>query len=234
MTTAANTAPTNNPTTIAPPQLADGATLKLTDPRPTADAAFVTKKGRPVDAVCVDHAVVETGKGTAAVRLLFVVVAGQDENDKDVKGQNIVTDKYLSAGAQPYTFADLRLMGWNVVDGKELDAAVDLADGDVKKSGLGGKVMRVDLKNESFNNQPTIRVAGISQPPQRLSAADIKAKLGASLIEGIKKSKDGRPQRDDNGGGAGQSSGGKGARNPSSPPPVIDKGTIKPDDEMIF
>ena len=42
----------SNPITL--PTLAEGASLKLTDPRPSADADFITKKGRPVDAVCVE------------------------------------------------------------------------------------------------------------------------------------------------------------------------------------
>lgn len=233
MTTAANTASAITTPTLPP--LAEGATLKLTDPRPAADAAFVTKKGRPVDAVCVDHAVVETGKGTPAVRLLFVVVAGVDENDKDVKGQNIITDKYLSGNAAPYTMSDLRLMGWNVIDGKEDEALMNLADGDTKKSGLGGKTMRVGTKHDAFNGQDVIRVADISQPPQRLAAADIKSKL-SGLVDAVKKSKDGRPQKDDNGGGAGQGNGtaGRQVRNPSSLPPVVDKGVQKPDDDLPF
>lgn len=216
----------SNPTPITLPTLAEGASLKLTDAPRSNDADFVTKKGRPVDAVCVDHAVVEGGKGTLAVRLLFVVLSGVDEHDADVTGRNIVTDKYLSPGAQPYTFADLRLIGWNVVDGKEIEAAMELADGDVKKSGLGGKVMRLGTKNDTFNNATRIVVADISQPPQRLSAADVKAKLGASLVEAIKKSKDGRPAQDKDAK--------SGPRNPTSAPPPVQSGGVKDSDPIPF
>ena len=224
----------STPNQITMPTLAPDATLKLTDPRPTADATFTTRKGRPVDAVCVDHAVVETGKGTPAVRLLFVVVSGQDANDADVAGQNIVTDKYLSPGAAPYTFADLRLMGWDVADGKE-DAALEaLAGGDLKKSGLGGKLTRVDLKSDTFNNAPTVRVAGISQPPQRLDAKEVKGKLAtASILDAIKKSKDGRPKAEGSDGGSGSN---RAPRNPTSPPPARDGLAPNPatDGDMTF
>lgn len=211
------------------PALVEGATLKLTDPRPQADADFLTKKGRPVDAVCVDSALVETGKGTLACRLLFVVVSGLDDQDRDVKGKNIVTDKYLSAGARPYTLADLRLMGWNVVDGKEDVALGPVADGDVAAAGIGNKIMRIDLKNDNFNGQPVVRVAGMSQPPQKLSAADLKAKLGADFLADIKKSKEGRPAQ-----GSGDGAAVRQPRNPTSPPPAVQKGPVSSDDPLPF
>lgn len=206
--------------TITLPTLVEGATLKLTDPRGNNDADFVTKKGRPVDAVCVDHAIIVLGKGTAAVRLLFVVVEGQSDNDQDVKGRNIVTDKYISANAAPYTFADMRLMGWNVKDGAEIEALEAVANGDMSKSGLGNKVVRIDIKSDSFNGQPVNRVAGVSQPPQKLSGGDVKSKF-AGLADAVKKSKDGRPSASPNAGAAGA----PGNRNPTSPPPARTDGT---------
>lgn len=205
--------------TITLPTLVEGATLKLVDPCSNHDADFITKKGRPVDAVCVDHAIVKTGKGTAAVRLLFVVVEGQSDNDLDVKGRNIVTNKYISANAAPYTFADMRLMGWNVKDGAEIEALESVANGDTAKSGLGSKVVRIDIKSDSFNRQPVNRVAGISQPPQKLSGGDVKS-MYAGLAEAVKKSKEGRPS---NGGTA--TNGAPGNRNPTSPPPARTGGT---------
>ena len=165
----------SNPITL--PTLAEGASLKLVDPRPSADAPFITKKGRPVDAVCVDSAIIETGKGTPAVRLLFVVVDGQDHADQSVKGQNIIADKYLTSGGAPYTFADLRLMGWSVEEGKEIEALGPIAEGNVTAAGIGNKLVRIDLKEEAFNNATTVRVAGISQPPQKLDAAAAKSRL---------------------------------------------------------
>lgn len=218
------------PASITLPTLAEGATLKLVDPRPQADASAPTKKGRPVDAVCVDHAIVETGKGTAAVRLLWVILSGQDEQDRDMTGQNIVTDKYLSPNAAPYTLADLRLMGWAVQDGKEEEALGLVADGDIKKSGLGSKVLRVDLKSDNFNGQPVVRVAGISQPPQKLDAASAKSKLGAGLLDAIKKSKEGRPAFE---GGAKGTGGTSQPRNPTSPPPAVQAGTASKVDEPL-
>lgn len=220
----------NKPASITLPTLVEGATLKLVDPRPLADASAPTKKGRPVDAVLVDHAIVETGKGTAAVRLLWVVLSGQDEQDRDMTGQNIITDKYLSPNAAPYTLADLRLMGWNVVDGKEEEALGLVADGDIKKSGMGSKVLRIDLKTDNFNGQPVIRVAGISQPPQKLDAASAKVKLGAGLLEAIKKSKEGRPAFDKDSKGTG---GASQPRNPTSPPPAVQGGTASKADEPL-
>lgn len=218
--------------TVNIPSLAEGATMKLIDPRSNHDADFTTKKGRPVDAVCVDHAIIETGKGTAAVRLLFVVVEGQSDSDQDVKGRNIVTDKYISANAAPYTFADMRLMGWNVRDGAEIEALEAVANGDIKASGLGNKVVRIDIKSDSFNGQPVNRVAGISQPPQKLSGGDVKSKF-ASLAEAVKKSKDGRPSAGPNAGTAG--SAGPGNRNPTSPPPARTGNTTVADtDEIPF
>lgn len=216
-------------TSIVLPALVEGALTKLTDPRPQADADFVTKKGNPVDAVCVDHSIIETSKATPAVRLLFVVVSGQDDQGNDVKGRNIVTDKYLSGNAAPYTFADLRLMGWTVVDGKEAEALAALTEGDLKTSGLGAKVVRVDLKNETFNNQPTIRVGGISQPPQRLTGVEVKTKLASGLLEAIKKSKEGRPAQTDS-----ASKSGSQPRNPTSPPPAVQRGTVTADEDLPF
>lgn len=219
----------SNPITL--PTLAEGASLKLTDPRPSADADFITKKGRPVDAVCVDCAIIETGKGTPAVRLLFVVMDGQDHADQPVKGRNIITDKYLTGsateGAAPYTFADLRLMGWKVEDGKEMEGLRPIANGDVITSGIGNKVVRIDLKEDpKFNN--TIKVAGISQPPQRLTADAALARL-AGLAGAIKASKEGRPASAGKGGAAAIA-----PRNGTSAPPAVQQGSIAPDTEMPF
>lgn len=214
----------SNPITL--PTLAEGASLKLVDPRPSADAPFITKKGRPVDAVCVDSAIIETGKGTPAVRLLFVVVDGQDHTDQTVKGQNIIADKYLTSGGAPYTFADLRLMGWNVEEGKEIEALGPIAEGNVTAAGIGNKLVRIDLKEEAFNNATTVRVAGISQPPQKLDAAAAKSRL-AGLADMIKASKEGRPAAKSGAGAAAP-------RNGSSPPPAVQGGGIAPDSEMPF
>lgn len=215
----------SNPITL--PTLAEGASLKLVDPRPSADAPFITKKGRPVDAVCVDCAIIETGKGTPAVRLLFVVMDGQDHADQPVKGRNIITDKYLTPGGAPYTFADLRLMGWKVEDGKEIEAAGTLADG-ATAAGLNNKIVRIDLKEESFNGATTVRVAGISQPPQKLDTAAAKTRL-AGLADMIKASKEGRPASAGKGNGATTA-----PRNGTSPPPAVQQGSIAPDSEMPF
>lgn len=215
----------SNPITL--PTLAEGASLKLVDPRPSADAPFITKKGRPVDAVCVDSAIIETGKGTPAVRLLFVVVDGQDHADQPVKGQNIIADKYLTPGGAPYTFADLRLMGWSVEEGKEIEALGPIAEGNVTAAGIGNKLVRIDLKEEAFNNATTVRVAGISQPPQKLDAAAAKSRL-AGLADMIKASKEGRPVAK-SGAGAGAA-----PRNGSSPPPAVQGGSITPDSDMPF
>lgn len=215
----------SNPITL--PTLAEGASLKLVDPRPSADAPFITKKGRPVDAVCVDSAIIETGKGTPAVRLLFVVVDGQDHADQSVKGQNIITDKYLTSGGAPYTFADLRLMGWSVEEGKEIEALGPIAEGNVTAAGIGNKLVRIDLKEEAFNNATTVRVAGISQPPQKLDAAAAKSRL-AGLADMIKASKEGRPAAKSGAGAA------VAPRNGSSPPPAVQGGSITPDSDMPF
>jgi hypothetical protein len=212
-----------NPITL--PTLAEGASLKLTDPRPSADADFITKKGCPVDAVCVDCAVIATAKDTLAVRLLFVVVDGQDHADQPVKGRNIVTDKYLSPGAAPYTFADLRLMGWIVEDGKEVAAINPIVEGNVAAAGIGNKVVRIDLKEDSFNNTPVVRVAGISQPPQKLTGAAAVSRL-SGLADMIKASKEGRPATANKGASA--------PRNPTSPPPAVQGGSIPPDSDMPF
>lgn len=215
-------------TEIKLPTLAEGASLRLTDPRMQNDATFTTKKGRPVDCVCVDHSIVETTKGTPAVRLLFVVLAGGvNEGDQDVTGQNIVTDKYLSPGAEPYTYADLRLMGWNVEEGKELDGLVEIANGDVKKSGLGLKVVRIDIGFDDkarFTPVP-IRVKGISQPSVKLTGDEVRKKM-AGAVAAIQASKAGRPKFD-NSGAAG---GGTQPRNPTSPPPAAG-GSIKADEK---
>ena len=215
----------SNPITL--PTLAEGASLKLVDPRPSADAPFITKKGRPVDAVCVDSAIIETGKGTPAVRLLFVVVDGQDHADQPVKGQNIIADKYLTSGGAPYTFADLRLMGWSVEEGKEIEALGPIAEGNVTAAGIGTKLVRIDLKEEAFNNATTVRVAGISQPPQKLDAAAAKSRL-AGLADMIKASKEGRPTAKSGTGVAAA------PRNGNSPPPAVQGGSITPDSDMPF
>ena len=215
----------SNPITL--PTLAEGASLKLVEPRPSADAPFITKKGRPVDAVCVDSAIIETGKGTPAVRLLFVVVDGQDHADQPVRGQNIITDKYLTSGGAPYTFADLRLMGWSVEEGKEIEALGPIAEGNVTAAGIGNKLVRIDLKEEAFNNATTVRVAGISQPPQKLDAAAAKSRL-AGLADMIKASKEGRPAAKSGAGAAAA------PRNGSSPPPAVQGGSITPDSDMPF
>lgn len=223
---------TENKPSITLPTLAEGAVLRLMDPKPNDDATFATKKGRPVDAVCVDCAAVASGNGKPAVRLLFVVLSGQDENDNDVTGRNVVCDKYISAGAAPYTLADLRLMGWNVVDGQEQEALGPIADGDIVKSGLGSKVVRLDLKHGNFNNNARIELAGISLPPAKLSAAAIKTQFGAGLVDAIKKSKEGRPAFDKSAGGA--AGGASQPRNPTSPPPAVQGGPVKIDSEIPF
>lgn len=214
-------------TEIKLPTLAEGASLRLTDPRMQNDATFTTKKGRPVDCVCVDHSIVETTKGTPAVRMLFVVLAGGvNEGDQDVTGQNIVTDKYLSPGAEPYTYADLRLMGWNVEEGKELDGLAAIADGDTKKSGLGTKVVRIDVGFDDkarFTPVP-IRVKGISQPAVKLTGDEVRKKLLGS-VAAIQASKAGRPKFDNSGTGAATQ-----PRNPTSPPPAAG-GSIKADEK---
>ena len=234
----------STPNQITMPTLAPDATLKLTDPRPTADATFTTKKGRPVDAVCVDHAVVETGKGTPAVRLLFVILNGQNEQDADVKGHNIVTDQYLSGNAAPYTFDRLILMGIKATDEKGVAIAPLLPSGDYNpafvakvlelleagdatKSGLGGKVMRVSLKTDSFNGQDVVRVGDISQPPQKLEGGQSK-KLLTSVLAGLNK---GKPEKAE-----GVSSGARPPRNPTSPPPARDGLAPNPatDGDMTF
>lgn len=228
----------NSPITLPP--LVEGATLAMPEPRPSADAGFVTKKGRPVEWVCTAHQIVETGKGTAAIRLHGVVVAGVDDVDRDVKGQNVTTDKYLSPNAVPYTMETLALMGISPKDEKGqplslrdskgeinlayVEAVVGLvAAGDVGASGLGRKVMRVSLKTDSFNGADVIRVADISQPPQKLEAGEAKTKLVGGIMAGLRA---GKAAKDASGGSSAGSSGGSkgggsGERNPSSPPPGV-------------
>lgn len=223
------------------------------------DAGTKGQYGPPVDAVCVDHCVVSNDKGNDSLRCLFVVVRGTDFTGKiDLTGRNIVADLGLGEGSEPYTLATLRLMNFNFDD---VDAAVEaLAKNpndpkaqkaaeaaeaaflarynDSSKSGAGTKIMHVKVEQETYKGKVSCRVplSGITQPAAKLSDDEVKKKMGSGLLARLAASKAGAPKKDFSGGGAGQGNGtgGKQTRNPSSPPPVIDKGTIAPDTEMIF
>lgn len=216
---------------IVIPALLEGYSAKLVDPKPQDDADFITGKGKPVDVVITDHAIMEGGKGTMSVRLQLVVVSGTDGDSVDVTGRSAVTDKWLTQNAMLNTLADLRLYGLKVPEGKTDDEILEktlalIDSGDPAKSGLGAKVLRMTTKTDSFNNVDRIVVGDLSQPPQKVSAAAVKAKFGAGLAAALKKSAEGREKFGAKGGTGGNAAGGgrDAAKNPTSPPPAaVDK-----------
>lgn len=262
MTTAANTAQK-----IALPPLAEGASLKLNDSHNPNDVGFATrvkgdktKQKPPLDAVCVDHAVITDKNDVAKLRCLFVVVKGESYDGKDLTGRNGCTDLSFGGDAVDYTLANLRLMGFDFGDVDAAATALAKNPGDAKlqaaataaedafnarlndpskSGGVGVKLLNLVFEEDEFPKgsgtlMRRLALGGITQPMAKLSTDETKKKLGG-LFAKMAASKDGPPKKDFNGGGAGQGNGSAGrTRNPSSPPPVIDKGTQKVDEDLPF
>lgn len=247
----------SNPTPITMPALAEGATLKLDDSHNPDDVGFATQiKGvktstkSPVDAVCVDHAMVVNKKDNAALRCLFVVLKGQDVEGKDLVGRNCVADLSFSGEGADYTAANLRLMGFDFSDidaaeksgdQKQKDAAeaafLSRLNDPTKSGGVNKKILNLKFEQDEFpKGSGTIyrrlALGGITQPMAKLDTAATKAKLGG-LFKTLVASKDGPPKKDfgDNGGGANRQ-----PRNPTSPPPARDGLAPNPatDGDMTF
>lgn len=253
-------------TPITLPTLAEGASLKLTEAHNPRDNAFITQiKGDktktvpPVDAVLVDHAVVTNDKGNDSLRCLFVVLKGKDLSGNDVTGKNIVTDMALSPDAKPYTWANMRFMGFRFDD---VDAAFDaftknpsdpkLAEqavaaetaflarmNDSTVSGVGAKLLNVKVQEETFtpNNGGTpitsrvVPLSGITQPAAKVATDDLMKRLGGSgLLASLAASKAGPPKKDFGDG----AKGGGSPRNPTSPPPAVQGGPVRPDSDLPF
>lgn len=252
-------------TPITLPTLAEGASLKLTEAHNPDDNCFITQvKGDktrtapPVDAVLVDHAVVTNSKGNDSLRCLFVVLKGKDLSGADVTGKNIVTDMALSPDAKPYTWANMRFMGFRFDD---VDAAFEaftknpsdpkLAEqavaaetaflsrmNDSTTSGVGAKLLNVKVQEETFtpNNGGTpivsrrVPLGGITQPAAKVATDDLMKRLGGSgLLAGLAASKAGPPKKD-----YGDSAKGGAARNATSPPPAVQGGPVRPDSDLPF
>ena len=234
-------------TEIKLPTLAEGASTKLTETHNPMDVGFATQvktdKTRtkpPVDAVLVDHAVVDNSKGNSSLRCLFIVLKGQDIDGKDLTGRDCTADLSLSGDGTDYTAANLRLMGF---DFQDVDAAAQTTDASVqaaaesaflgrlndpsKSGGVGKKIINLKFEQDEFKGTVYRRLAlgGISQPMTRLDAAATKAKLGG-IFKKLAASKDGPPKREFDG----KSGGGAQPRNPTSPPPAAG-GSIKADEK---
>lgn len=240
----------SNQTPIALPTLAEGASLKLTDAHNPMDVGFATqvkgdktKTKPPVDAVLVDHAVVENSKGNAALRCLFIVLKGQDFEGKDLAGRDCTADLSFSGEGADYTAANLRLMGFDFAD---VDAAAKTGDQSkmdaaeaaflarlndpAKSGGCGVKLINLKFEQDEFpKGSGTIyrrlTLGGISQPMAKLDAAATKTKL-SGLFKTLVASKDGPPKR--------EGDKASGPRNPTSPPPAVQGGGIKPDSDIPF
>lgn len=237
----------SNQTPITLPTLQEGASLKLTDSHNPMDVGFATqvkgdktKTKPPVDAVCVDHAVVENSKGNAALRCLFIVLKGTDIDGKDLAGRDCVADLSFSGDGADYTAANLRLMGFDFVDvdaaarsgdAKQIEAAeaafLARLNDPAKSGGTMVKLINLKFEQDEFKGTVYRRLAlgGISQPMAKLDAAATKTKLGG-LFKTLAASKDGPPKRDNDSK--------SGPRNPTSPPPPVQSGGIKPDSDIPF
>lgn len=219
-----------------------------------------TKTAPPVDAVLVDHAVVTNDKGNDSLRCLFVVLKGKDLSGNDVTGKNIVTDMGLTPAAKDYTYANMRFMGFNFDD---VDAFADavaknpsdptLAErglavekaflsrmNDASTSGVGQKLLNVKVQEETFtpNNGGTpivsrvVPLGGITQPAAKVATEDLMKRLGGSgFLASLVASKAGPPKKDF---GDGAAKGAGGARNPTSPPPAVQGGPVRPDSDLPF
>jgi hypothetical protein len=230
-------------TEIKLPTLAEGASTKLTEMHNPMDVGFATQvkndKTRtkpPIDAVLVDHGMVDNSKGNPSLRCLFIVLKGVDIDGKDLTGRDCVADLSFSGDGADYTAANLRLMGF---DFQDVDAAAQTSDANVKAAaeaaflsrlndptksgGVGKKVINLKFEQDEFKGTLYRRLAlgGISQPMARLDAAATKVKLGG-IFGKLAASKDGPPKRDNNGAAA--------PRNPTSPPPAAG-GSIKADEK---
>lgn len=250
---------TDTTTQITLPTLAEGASLKLTDLHKPDDNVFITqykgdkaRTGSPVDAVLVDHMLVDNEKGNSSLRCLFVVLQGKDVDGADVTGKNVVCDMALGEASEPYTYANMRLMGMDFADvdaavealrQKPNDAAVQKAAvtaqeafvarmNDASKSGAGKKVLHVKTESKVFNNKTYVQVplGGVTQPAARLDNKAATTKLGVGLLAKLAASKAGPPKKDfgDDKGGASQ------PRNPTSAPPSAVGGPVGVDDPIPF
>lgn len=238
-------------TTITLPARADGAelVLKLNDTHNPMDVGFATQiKGvktstkPPVDAVLVDHGMVENSKGNAALRCLFIVLKGVDTDGKDLAGRDAAVDLSFSGDGADYTAANLRLMGFDFSD---VDAAAKTGDqkqkdaaeaaflarlNDPSKSGgCMKKIVNLKFEQDEFpKGSGTIyrrlTLGGISQPMAKLDAAATQTKLGG-LFKTLVASKDGPPKRDGDKAA--------GPRNPTSAPPAVQSGGASGADEPI-
>ncbi len=241
----------SNQTPITLPARADGAelVLKLNDTHNPMDVGFATQvkgdktKTKPaVDAVLVDHGVVENSKGNAALRCLFIVLKGVDVEGKDLAGRDAAVDLSFSGDGADYTAANLRLMGFDFSD---IDAAAKSGDKKVidaaeaaflarlndpaKSGGCMKKIVNLKFEQDTFKDVVYRRLAlgGISQPMAKLDTAATASKLGG-IFKTLVASKDGPPKRDNDGKGSGP-------RNPTSAPPAVQSGgAAKVDEELPF
>jgi hypothetical protein len=243
----------SNQTPITLPARADGAelVLKLNDTHNPMDVGFATQvkgdktKTKPaVDAVLVDHGVVENSKGNAALRCLFIVLKGVDVEGKDLTGRDAAVDLSFSGDGADYTAANLRLMGFDFSD---IDAAAKSGDKKVidaaeaaflarlndpaKSGGCMKKIVNLKFEQDEFpKGSGTIyrrlTLGGISQPMAKLDTAATASKLGG-IFKTLVASKDGPPKRDNDGKGSGP-------RNPTSAPPPVQNGGVAPDSDIPF
>lgn len=242
-----------------PENLPDTTLLRLQDGLDPNKNTFITqvkgdktKTAAPVEALLVDHALVESDRGGTAFRCLFVVTKGKDLAGNDVAGHNVVADLAMTPDSRDFTAATMRLMG---LDCAALDAATDaLAKkpddaglraaaekatmaflallGDSSKSGAQTKRLQIKVAEEEFNGavQKRVPLGGILQFASTMTAEAAKLKLG-DVMGLMAASKAGPPRRDFGGGSGGGAAGGqRQPRPPRSAPPTVDKGKQEDDD----
>lgn len=222
---------TGTMTADAPP--APAPVFTMPNPRPRDDAKFLTGEGQPVAGRCVAVEVSQAGNGADVFRFAFIVAPGEKDKDgRDVGGEVIITDKYLSENAFEYALDTCKILGSATAE--ELQAAIKLGDaaqkaalvdkllqelsGPFAASGVGKNAVRISTKSDVFKPQKgpsvtTTRVGFINPIAQK--ADDVKLKtLGKTLLANIALGK--------SGGNAGAPAGGTGQNAGStSPPPAV-------------